>query len=251
MTHDNDSATKRPTVLLAEDSTVQRFAISSLLEKHGYDVLEAGDGTEALRHLEMAVHAPVAVLADIGMPRLNGINLCRQLKNNPKTRDIPVIVLTMLDDDRNHIRAVEAGADEFLGKPVEEHQLMSRLKAVLASNKAEVAQEADWYRDVFEVLPDGIAVTDEQLRFLEANPAATRLLGYSREELRELDGRTLVLQPAYWLDTQRERLKASGKWDGRLAMRHRMGTKLELDASVRPIGPRERALYVWLLRAGS
>jgi PAS domain S-box-containing protein len=246
-----DTARGKPIVLLAEDSTVQRMAIAALLEKHGYDVLEAGDGAEAVRHLEMTERKPALVLADIGMPRMNGINLCRQVKTNPDTRNIPVIMLTVLDDERNHATAIEAGADEFLAKPVTETALILRVESMLSLTKLRVKQQRDWYRQMFAALPDAVVVTDEQYHWLDANPAVKGLLGYSRKELRELDSSAILIQPAGWMEGQRERLKDTGKWEGRIPMKPRHGSKIEVDARVRSISLERGPVYVWVLRETS
>lgn len=103
-------------ILVVEDSTVERLAIAALLEKNDFGVEVASNGVEALRVLESLPNMADLVVTDIGMPRMNGINLCRDIKKNAMMKHMPVIMLSGFDDERNYRNAVHAGAADFVTK---------------------------------------------------------------------------------------------------------------------------------------
>src|SRR5438876_786656 len=105
------------TILVVDDEPANRELMVALLEPQGYAVLTAEDGQEALDLF--ANHPPDLVLLDVMMPRLDGVEVCRRLKNNPETRLTPVVLVTALSALDDRVRGLEAGADDFLAKPVE------------------------------------------------------------------------------------------------------------------------------------
>lgn len=238
----------KPTVLLAEDSAVQRGQISSVLEKNGYVVAETRDGSEALRYLKMADHQPAVVVADIGMPRMNGINLCRQIRADPLTRQLPVMLITVIDDDRTHAAALEAGADEFVIKPVGERELVVRLDRILKAARTRTLDQIERYQQLFELQPDAIMVTSEEDRVVEANGATLRLLGYSREGLLKLSGKALIFHSSEWMGSLLARLKDTGAWEGRLPLKHHSGAQVEVDARAVSGQLGCSPVYLWSLR---
>ena len=237
----------KATVLLAEDSTVQRLALSDLLKNHGYDVQPAQDGAEALRLLESSKSLPDVLITDIGMPRVNGISLCRQVKANVNTRHLPVVVLTSLEDERNHRHAMEAGSDEFLTKPIVPKELLLRLERVLTAARQETRDELKHQRDLFESIGDAVTVTDRKGRYLDANVAASELLGYPRAELLKLDAKTLSLQTATWLECNRC-LASRGVWRGRERLRRKGGGAVAVESHVRAASLDGQLVYVAVLR---
>ncbi len=119
-------------ILIVEDSPTQLLKLRHVLERHGYRVLQpARDGKEALAAL--AVHRPTLVITDINMPEMDGYELCRRIKDDPKFTDLPVILLTSLSDPKDILRGLECGADNFIVKPYDEEFLLSRIQYVLAN----------------------------------------------------------------------------------------------------------------------
>lgn len=117
-------------VLVAEDEADIRFMTCFTLRFGGFDVSEAVDGQEAL---ELAQREPPdLILLDAKMPRLDGYETCRQLKRLPATRDIPVVMLSALGQEREIERGKSAGAVDYLLKPYQPQDLIARLKAILA-----------------------------------------------------------------------------------------------------------------------
>ena len=124
----NDAPT-RARILVADDEPAIREYEASLLSELGHEVLAAADGAEAL---ELArTKQPHLILLDIMMPELSGIEVCRQLRADPRTRDIRVIVVSAVEAKRALEESIIAGADDFLAKPIHALELMVRVRSIL------------------------------------------------------------------------------------------------------------------------
>ncbi|MBI3988162.1 MAG: hybrid sensor histidine kinase/response regulator [candidate division NC10 bacterium] len=120
---------KDATVLIVDDAARDRELLRELLEKEGYLVLEAESGEEALR---LAMEAsPDLILLDVMMPGLDGYEVCRRLRGEPRTRFIPVVMVTAHGDFEHRLLGIESGADEFLLKPVNLLELTARVRSLL------------------------------------------------------------------------------------------------------------------------
>jgi putative two-component system response regulator len=116
-------------ILVVEDDPQAIGILEPILISKGYSVTVARDGVEGVEKLRS--HNPDLVLLDIDMPRLDGLSVCRAVKNEPSTRLIPVVMLTAFGDLENKIEALEAGADEFLNKPYNSLELFTRINSLL------------------------------------------------------------------------------------------------------------------------
>lgn len=116
-------------ILIAEDSATQREQLKHLLEEHGYSVMAANNGREALALL--AQRKPTLVISDIVMPELDGYGLCKALKTDKTLKEIPVMLVTTLSDPQDVIRGLECGADTFIRKPYDERYLLARIDFLL------------------------------------------------------------------------------------------------------------------------
>jgi two-component system sensor histidine kinase/response regulator len=120
-------------ILIAEDSAIQAALLRRLLSAAGYQVWVARDGKEALELLQKAPISFSLVLSDVDMPEVDGYELCRAIKADARLQTIPVILLTNLSDPHNVIWGLQAGADNYLTKPVEAELLLARVASLLAS----------------------------------------------------------------------------------------------------------------------
>ncbi|MGD0756005.1 MAG: response regulator [Bacteroidales bacterium] len=123
-------AQKSTEILVVEDSITQATQIKHLLESHHYKVTVAHDGNQAINWLSK--HKPSLVISDILMPEMNGYELCKKIKSNKNTEDIPVILLTRLYDPEEIIEGLSCGADSFITKPYNEDHLLSNIEKVIS-----------------------------------------------------------------------------------------------------------------------
>lgn len=125
MTESTSPIARRTRVLVADDTDSIRALFQRLLTADGHEVISAEDGVQALAAAEQ--HRPDVVLLDVGMPGMDGIEVCRRLKSDPAMRLTPVVLVTGLSDLSDRIKGIEAGADDFLSKPVHPHELRARV----------------------------------------------------------------------------------------------------------------------------
>jgi two-component system, OmpR family, alkaline phosphatase synthesis response regulator PhoP len=117
-------------VLVVDDNAQNRELLCAYMEElPNVTTLSAQNGMETL--VKVAQEHPDLILLDIMMPKLSGFEVCRQLKGDPQTRDIQIIMVTALNELGDHERAAECGTDEFLSKPVNRVELITRVKSLL------------------------------------------------------------------------------------------------------------------------
>ena len=117
------------TVLLVEDSKSTRRMMSKLLIKQGLKVETAIDGVQALEILPNV--CPDLVVLDIVMPNMNGYELCRKIKADPKTKDVPVVICSAKSEEFDRYWGIKQGADAYIAKPFEERELIATIKQFL------------------------------------------------------------------------------------------------------------------------
>ena len=128
MVHDKDEKTT-PTVLVVDDNQQNLELLLAYLEDVDCKTISATDGIQALEMIKN--NPPDLILLDVMMPRMSGFEVCRQIKNDPKTDDIPVIMVTALNELGDIERAISSGTDDFLSKPSNKWELLTRVRTML------------------------------------------------------------------------------------------------------------------------
>ena len=127
-----------PRILVVDDEPDLRNLLRVILERSGYDVTLAEDGQQALRH--MTTERPHLVLCDVVMPRLDGYQTLAAIRSNPRTRDVPVLMLSAKGQPQDVRRALEAGADGYIIKPFRRPQLLSEVQRCLEIQRLAVVE---------------------------------------------------------------------------------------------------------------
>ncbi len=148
-------------ILIVDDSPQNVQLLEAYLAAAGYEVTAAFDGTEALQKLESEDH-PDLIILDVMMPGLNGYRVCEEIKNHHDTHRIPVMMLTALSEIDDKVKGFEAGADEFLSKPVDKLELLLRVKSLLRTKH--LNEDLENARDVIYTLALAIEANDPYTR---------------------------------------------------------------------------------------
>ena len=145
----------QPLVLIADADRSTRMIMREVLERAGFDVIEADDGEDALRRYEH--NSPDAVLLDVEMPYLNGFSVCEKIREKEITRNIPICIVTGLDDDESVDRAYHVGATDFIDKPIKWPVLGHRVRYLIRASEA-----LNEIRGLVLALPDTVFVLDSE-----------------------------------------------------------------------------------------
>ena len=148
-------------ILVADDTPANVKLLADLLSIKGYSVVTAASGEEGLRRV--AEDHPDLVLLDIMMPGMNGYEVCQAIRSNPANGVLPVVMVTSLDPTQERIKGLEAGADDFLTKPINQPELLARVKSLLRIKSLydEVQRQrtelAEWNRTLEQRVAEGVA----------------------------------------------------------------------------------------------
>jgi len=151
-------------ILVVDDTPKNVKLLADLLAVKGYDVVAAGSGKEALAKLE--AENPDLVLLDVVMPEMSGYEVCEKIRQNPATRLLPVIMVTALDPAEERVKGLDAGADDFLAKPINRPELLARVSSLLRIKRLQdevqrqAAELSEWNRKLERRV-------QEQLKHLE------------------------------------------------------------------------------------
>jgi putative two-component system response regulator len=121
------------TILIVDDNPLGREALGDVLEPEGYIVAFAADGPEAL--LKASELQPDVVLLDVMMPGMDGYEVCRRLRSDERLAEMPVLMVTALDDRTSRLRGIEAGADDFISKPFDRIEMRARMRTITRLNR--------------------------------------------------------------------------------------------------------------------
>ncbi len=124
-----DNNAKKPKILIVDDNIPNLELLQAYLEDSDYDIEQAQDGYQAIEMID--ADKPDLVILDVMMPKISGFEVCKKLKNDPKTADLPIIMVTALSEMGDIERAIDCGTDDFLSKPVNRIELLTRVKTML------------------------------------------------------------------------------------------------------------------------
>src|SRR5271166_1483667 len=150
-----------PRILIVDDIEANRDILDARLRPHGYELFQAADGEEALAIARE--HLPDIILLDIMMPKLDGIEVTRRLKADSSLPFMPVILVTAKADTKDVVSGMEAGADEYLTKPIDQPALVARVKSMLRIKalhdevQAQAGELANWNRTLERRVADQLA----------------------------------------------------------------------------------------------
>lgn len=147
-------------VLVVDDNPLNVKMLADILAFNNYQVVKAGGGREALAQVQ--AEQPDIVLLDVMMPDLDGYSVCTAIRGNPDTAMLPVVMVTALDPREERVKGVEAGADDFLSKPVNQHELLARVRSLLRIKayhdqvQAQARELQEWSRTLERRVEEGV-----------------------------------------------------------------------------------------------
>ena len=187
-----------PRILVVDDNETNRDILVTRLEAHGYQTLQAADGEEALRGV--AQHRPDVVLLDVMMPNLDGLEACRRLKSDRAVAFTPVILVTAKATTQDIVAGLDAGADEYLTKPVDQAALVARVRSALRIKslheqvQAQAADLANWNQTLARRVEEQVAEIERigrLKRFLA--PQVAQLISSGDERVLESHRREVTI----------------------------------------------------------
>ncbi len=187
-------------ILVVDDEQVNRNLFQAMLKSLGYSSDVAANGNEALAKLDSSFEL---VLLDVMMPEMDGFEVTRRIRGNSDCSDVPIIMVTLLTNKQDRLEAVEAGANDFISKPVDKLELKVRMESLLKMKAAQdeikrhranleilveertaaLSHSEGRLRAIFEAAQDCILVQDTNFRYTHVNPAVEKLFGTSASDL--------------------------------------------------------------------
>jgi len=149
-------------VLIVDDEYIGRETLQSVLEGEGYELEMAENGLQAIEKAKQLL--PDVILLDVMMPGMTGFEVCQRIRSDPQIAEIPIIILTALDDRESLLNALKAGADDFISKPFDRYELRARLLGITRLNRYQkLLQERAKLREVNAQLLNAYEATIESL----------------------------------------------------------------------------------------
>lgn len=167
-------------ILVADDDPLTRDYLNGLLLKDSCEMIFAEDGEQALKLAKTS--APDLLLLDVMMPKLTGLEVCRQIRTDPTLADVPIIMITALDDRNSRLQGIQAGADDFISKPFDSHELVARVTTIIRLNRyRRLHEEHEKYERLVKFSSDGIVLLNENGKILVTNPAFNQMADIEKE----------------------------------------------------------------------
>ncbi|MBA2661153.1 MAG: response regulator [Bradymonadaceae bacterium] len=173
--------TVTPLVLLVDDNHASLYALEAVFVEEGYQLATASSGQEAL---DLAVTLdPDVILLDVLMPDIDGFEVCRRIRATPQIAEVPIVLLTALTDTQARITGFEAGADDFVTKPLDRVELTTRVRSITRLNRyRRLVAERNRLEQLVQLAPCGWIVCDDQGRIRLCNLRILEMLGIEQEE---------------------------------------------------------------------
>ena len=163
-------------ILIVDDTETGREILEALLYSPAYQLAFASNGPEALQQAKELT--PDLILLDVMMPGMDGFEVCRRLRADPRLADIPIILVTALDDRQSRLQGIEAGADDFVTKPFDHAELRARVRTITRLNRyRRLLDERARFEWVVEQAEDGYILLGQKNEMIYANERARWLLG--------------------------------------------------------------------------
>jgi PAS domain S-box-containing protein len=194
MPKSHHSKTDLDDILIVDDEIPNLKLLTEYLGQAGYQVRPTEKPQQAID--SALAKPPALILLDVRMPEMDGFEVCRHLKQYERTRDIPIIFISALQDVKDRVRGFEVGGVDFISKPFQEEEVLARLRthmnlrnmqlnleSMVAERTAEVIESEQRFRATFEQAAVGIAHLSNEGRFLRINKKFCDIVGYSKNEM--------------------------------------------------------------------
>ncbi len=190
------ASTLQPNILIVEDEAPLVELLTYNLEKAGFRTAIARDGEEAM--MAVAETKPDLVLLDWMLPYISGIEICRRIRRDPETRDLPVILLTARGEEDDRIRGLDSGADDYVVKPFSPSELVARVRAVMRRTRPAFDKDMLSYADI--VMDLGSHRVSRGDRTIDLGPTEFRLLRFLLEHPGRVFNREQLLDGVWGQD---------------------------------------------------
>jgi two-component system, cell cycle sensor histidine kinase and response regulator CckA len=168
------------TILVIEDDPRGRELLAAQLRPLGHRLELTDNGTAGLVKARELV--PDIILSDVMMPEMTGFEVCQAVRADPRLKEVPILLITALDDRASRIEGIEAGADEFISKPFDGNELRARIRMISKLNRFRgILAEKEKFQRVVDLAPTAIFVLNERLEIVFANQTAAELFNSSDE----------------------------------------------------------------------
>lgn len=225
-------------ILVVDDEPLNVELLDGMLSNE-HSVIKAYNGNEALVEVERSI--PDLILLDIMMPGINGYEVCKKIKSNENIKHIPIVMVTALKERADRIKAIEAGADDFLSKPVDVYELTARVRSLLKVKQYYDAlmneqEKLLIFKSALDSMDDCVLITNVSGEIKYVNPAFEKKYGYMSDEITgkhisviaHNDSPLAIDKESLLQDTRNE-------WEGQLISVNKHGLKLRMSIKCSPI----------------
>ena len=233
--HHSTSAPGQPTngvnqayqILIVDDEPVNLQVLQNHLSLKNYKVTQAHNGQEALQLMNDSHNFDLVIL-DLMMPRMSGYELSQKIRQRYSSSQLPVVMLTAKDQVADLVMGFKAGANDYLTKPVNRDELLTRVNTLLSLKRAQdhLRHSEAKYRRIFEESHDMIFVAQYDGQLVDVNPACEVVLGYTRQEAMRLNVLDVMIDPQQAIEFRDLVIEQGALRDFELQLRHKTGRVL-------------------------